>query len=151
MISILPWLRAMFHHWPASCSRHLSEMASFVWSWKSATTSACIGCVVQDYFYVVFGSYIRQDIYKVVHHNKLFFLKKWLFHNFFCIELFIWQIDEQWHSFYNYGCHGYRYNYPQQPKDYKTIKHDKCPKMVKIDTIISHLCCELGSLKNIEF
>ena len=63
MISILPWLRAMFRHWPASCSRHLSEMASFVRSRKSATTSACIGCVVHAYFHFVFGSYIRQDMY----------------------------------------------------------------------------------------
>ena len=63
MISILPWLRAIFRHWPASCSRHLSEMASFVRSRKSATTSACIGCVVQAYFHFVFGSYIRQDVY----------------------------------------------------------------------------------------
>ena len=63
MISILPWLPAMFRHWPASCSRHLSEMASFVRSRKSATTSACIGCVVHAYFHFVFGSYIGQDMY----------------------------------------------------------------------------------------
>lgn len=36
-------------------------------------------------------------------------------------------------------------------KDYKRIKHDRYPKMVQIDTTMSHLCCELGSLKNIEF
>ena len=36
-------------------------------------------------------------------------------------------------------------------KDYKGTKHDRYPKMVQIDTIMSHLCCELGSLKNIQF
>ena len=36
-------------------------------------------------------------------------------------------------------------------KDYKRTKHDKYLKVVQIDTTMSHLCCELGSLQNIEF
>jgi hypothetical protein len=52
MISILPWLRAMFRHGPASSSRHMSKMASFVRSWKNTTTSACIRCVVPAYFHL---------------------------------------------------------------------------------------------------
>ena len=63
MISILPWLREMFRHWLASCSRHSSQMASFVRSRKNATNSVCIGCVVQAYSHFVFGSYIRRDNY----------------------------------------------------------------------------------------
>ena len=36
-------------------------------------------------------------------------------------------------------------------KDCKRIKHEKYLKVVQIDTVMSHLCCELGSLQNIEF
>ena len=57
MISILPWLHAMFFYWKASCLRHFAQWRLSVRCCKNVTTSACIGFFVPASFHLIFAAY----------------------------------------------------------------------------------------------